>query len=176
MAKYKLIQNGVLDQERGAHIPNDTDNMDWVEYLAWVDDGNTVDPMDVEPLSVTKENAKNEIDQVAGQARNRYITSVAGQEATYLTKYDEAKAYKDAGYPVIGDPNEYPHLSSEAGYTSQTEQQVADTIIATRDSWITLSSQIEGARMGGKKDIDDAVDVTGIDSAKAITKATLDGI
>jgi hypothetical protein len=44
MAKYKISGEGVIDTTRGAHIPNDTANRDWVEYLQWVDEGNTADP------------------------------------------------------------------------------------------------------------------------------------
>lgn len=45
MAKYKLLPDGyILEQERQMIIPPDTANMDYVEYLAWVDDGNTPDP------------------------------------------------------------------------------------------------------------------------------------
>jgi len=41
--KYKLEANGVKNNETGAIIPNSTENRDWVEYLAWVADGNTPD-------------------------------------------------------------------------------------------------------------------------------------
>lgn len=45
MAKYKLLLGDyVLDQDRQCIIPPDTGNRDYVEYLAWVDDGNTPDP------------------------------------------------------------------------------------------------------------------------------------
>lgn len=47
MAKYKLTENGVLDTETGASIPNDPGNRHWNEYLTWVSEGNTADPMDV---------------------------------------------------------------------------------------------------------------------------------
>jgi hypothetical protein len=49
MAKYKSLPDGyVLDQEREWIIPPDTANMDYVEYLQWVDDGNTPDPYQTE--------------------------------------------------------------------------------------------------------------------------------
>lgn len=43
MAKYKLIQNGVVDTETGAHIPNAPGNRHWAEYLEWAQT-NTADP------------------------------------------------------------------------------------------------------------------------------------
>jgi len=45
MVKYKLLKDGyIFDQERGWIIPPDLSNIDYVEYLAWIDDGNTPDP------------------------------------------------------------------------------------------------------------------------------------
>ena len=120
--------------------------------------------------------AKKKIDNAAGRARARYITTVGGQEAVYLTKYDEAVAYKAAGYPAIGSPNEYLHLTSEANATGQTAQQVADLVLATREAWYLLSAQIEGERLGGKKNVDDAVDEAGVDTARDNAITTLDAI
>ena len=42
MAKYKISGTGVVDTTRGAHIPNDTGNRDWQEYLVWAADGTNV--------------------------------------------------------------------------------------------------------------------------------------
>ncbi len=47
MAKYKLQENGVLDTETSANIPDSMGNRHWVEYQEWLTDGNTPDPMDV---------------------------------------------------------------------------------------------------------------------------------
>ena len=50
MAKYKLTENGVLDQETGASIPNDAGNRHWQEYQVWLTQGsplNTPDSADV---------------------------------------------------------------------------------------------------------------------------------
>lgn len=45
MAKYKLLNDDrIYDQENNLIIPADLSNMDYIEYLAWVDDGNTPDP------------------------------------------------------------------------------------------------------------------------------------
>jgi hypothetical protein len=35
-----------IQRSDGAIIPSDPDNIDYVEYLAWVADGNTADPAD----------------------------------------------------------------------------------------------------------------------------------
>jgi len=43
MTKYRLANCGVFDQERNCHIPDCDDNVDWMEYQAWLADGNTPD-------------------------------------------------------------------------------------------------------------------------------------
>ena len=56
MAKYKLQTpgspvTGVIDTDRGAHIPADPANRDWQDYLAWLAEPgsptNVPDPADV---------------------------------------------------------------------------------------------------------------------------------
>lgn len=45
MNKYKLTDNGVLDQETGMSIPNAEGNRHWKEYQQWLAEGNTPDPI-----------------------------------------------------------------------------------------------------------------------------------
>lgn len=44
MAKYKLLQNGVLDKENNMFIPNDPANRHWQEYQQWLLEGNNPEP------------------------------------------------------------------------------------------------------------------------------------
>ena len=53
--KYKLTENGVLDTETGAHIPNAEGNRHWQEYQDWLAEGNTPDPADPPPPPPTNE-------------------------------------------------------------------------------------------------------------------------
>ncbi len=47
MAKYKLMESGVLDTETFANIPDSMGNRHWVEYQKWLGKGNTPDPADI---------------------------------------------------------------------------------------------------------------------------------
>ena len=38
---YKLIENGVINLDTGAFIPEHKDNSDWVKYQAWLKNGNS---------------------------------------------------------------------------------------------------------------------------------------
>ena len=49
MAKYQLLDTGVYDTERGASIPEDMGNHDWVVYQQWLTDGGVPDPIYVPP-------------------------------------------------------------------------------------------------------------------------------
>jgi hypothetical protein len=53
MAEYQLTAStSVIRAEDGACIPNDPANRDWVEYQAWLEDGNEPDPyLPPEPVS-----------------------------------------------------------------------------------------------------------------------------
>jgi hypothetical protein len=46
MADYRLtaVATAVIRASDGASIPSDPDNRDWVEYQAWLAQGNTPDP------------------------------------------------------------------------------------------------------------------------------------
>lgn len=47
---YKLLQSGSIRRlSDDAHIPTDESNLDYLEYLAWIGEGNTPDPAD--PIS-----------------------------------------------------------------------------------------------------------------------------
>ena len=93
--------------------------------------------------------AADEIDNAAGRARLRYLTSVPGQDATYTAKYQQALAYVAAGYPA--DMTAFPWIAQEALRTGQTAQAAANTIKSTGDAWaLVIGPRIEGLRIGGK--------------------------
>lgn len=44
---YKIVNPSVVSRSDGAQIPADPNNADYVEYLAWVGQGNTPAPADI---------------------------------------------------------------------------------------------------------------------------------
>lgn len=97
MAKYKISGDGVLDTERGAKIPNDSNNRDWREYLAWVADGtNVADPEFTQQelddnawavLRVERDRLLNSTDFMMTQ--DFYANKMTAQEQTDVTTYRE---------------------------------------------------------------------------------------
>lgn len=65
MAKYKISGDGVVDTERGAKIPNNPNNGDWQDYLAWVADGNTPDP-EFTQAEIDNKVLRDEINELKG--------------------------------------------------------------------------------------------------------------
>lgn len=116
-----------------------------------------------EPLVLAIERALAAIDQAAGAARGRYLTTCAGQEGTYQSKAACADAYRAAGYPE--DTTPYPWISAEAAALGLSPQACADAIIAQRDAWVAIGVVIEAQRMAAKsgiRNVDTSSDVNTI--------------
>lgn len=133
-------------------------------------------PIAVDPppptLAEVQAAAHAAIDGEAGAARARYITVAPGQEATYMLKESQARAYKAAGYPVAAVAD-YPMVQAEAAAvygaapTAAEIQSACDTVIAQADAWIAKAAQIEQSRISGKRAVSAAVDVAGVAAASA---------
>jgi hypothetical protein len=124
-----------------------------------------------ELMAAAQADALSAIDASAGAARARYITVAPGQEAVYVAKESQARAFKAAGYPagVAG----YPMVLAEAQAingdtpTAAQIQAAADGVIAQADAWIGIAAQIERARIGGKRAVTAALDVAAVSAARA---------
>lgn len=130
------------------------------------------------PLPEIQAQAHASIDTEAGAARARYITVAPGQEATYILKESQSRAYKAAGYPsaaVVG----YLMVNAEARAINGPApdatqiQSAADGIIAQADAWIAKAAEIERARIAGKRAVSAAADVTAAETARAAAVAEL---
>lgn len=108
-------------------------------------------PVDVELL---RAQAINHIDYLVGKWRSRIITSVPGQEATYLEKKREAMDYTSriADGQTITE-GMYPMLEAEIGITGETLADVAGTVKAKAEQWSSLSARFERERLKAKQDI-----------------------
>lgn len=91
------------------------------------------------------------VDQGAGWFRTLFITDVPGQEMTYVRKEKEGRSF------LAGEPGPWPMLAAEAGTTGQEIAALAATVVAQADQIIALGALIEGARMGAKKAVREAL-------------------
>jgi hypothetical protein len=67
MTEYKLTDDGVLKNGR-LNIPNDPGNRHWLDYLSWLEDGNTPDPQDRLPAPPVRPlNAEELFDMLKGK-------------------------------------------------------------------------------------------------------------
>lgn len=125
----------------------------------------------VPTLDELKAAAHIRIDRLAGKVRLNYITDVPGQQATYLSKLEDALAYVAAGYPEDATP--YIWMQAESAATGATPAQVADLAIATGEAWRSVGAAIEGARQGAKLAVNNANDAETITAAEATFKAAM---
>lgn len=118
------------------------------------------------PLAAAKFYALRDIDEAAGRARLRFITDVPGQQAVYIVKLEQAKAYT-AAVALDAQATVPPYIASEATATGQTAQQVAANVLALAAVWNEqVGPAIEGARMGGKAAVTDADDLAAVEDAR----------
>jgi hypothetical protein len=101
-----------------------------------------------DPLPLAKIDGAALINQAAGEARTRYITSLPSQDATYQMKLDDSYAFLSAGSP---EPNldSYPFVAAEADANNSTGEQAAELVIATYNQWRQLAATIENIRRKG---------------------------
>jgi len=118
--------------------------------------------------------AKLFIDMKAGEARERFITVASGQEMTYQEKSEQAADFAAAAYPA--DTSNYPFIQAEMEATGKTKEQTADDILAQRTAWIAVGATIEKHRLGGKKQIDEAITTDDISTIVDDTVALLDAV
>lgn len=125
-------------------------------------------------LADARARALRDIDVAAAAARGRHATTAAGQDGVYQIKADQAQAWLTAGQPEDASP--WALLTVEAAARGMTVPALVAEIIATRDAWIAILAQIEGARMAGKDAVRAASAVAVIDAARAVALSTLKGI
>jgi hypothetical protein len=120
-------------------------------------------------LAATKFHALRVIDVLAGEARTRYITDVPGQQAVYIKKLEEARAYLLFG-PTFAAGTPGPHLVAEAAALGITAAVLAQNVETLGTYWQnTISPAIEAARIQGKAAVNAATTNSAV--AAALTAA-----
>lgn len=129
-------------------------------------------------LADAKDSAAAAIDTQAGATRSKYITTTSGQSETYISKANDAAAYKAAGYPFASVAN-YPWVQAEAkaingaAPTAAQAQAAADGILSAQAAWITLGAAIEQARRAGGVAVAAASTVAAVQAAEVAAIAAL---
>ena len=115
----------------------------------------------IESLDEVKQQAILDIDNLAGYTRQRYITSIPGQDAVYAKKLEEAQEYLSTG--VVG-----PYLTIEAATVNKDVATVANDIVDKATIWSTqIGHQIEGIRRKNKILVQEADTVEKVYMVKA---------
>lgn len=146
--------------------------------LSAIPSTDTILPYPPPLLSDVQTAAYSAIDAQAGITRAKYITTVAGQSETYISKAADAAAYKAAAYPFASLIN-YPWVQAEAvainGATPTAAQvkAAADGILAAQAAWIALGASIEQARRAGAEVIKLATTVAAVQAAQSASVAAL---
>jgi len=135
-------------------------------------------PVPVPNVAIERISAHAAIDAQAGTTRRKYITDATGQDATYLQKAAEAKAYVAAGYPsasIASYPMVRAMARSKYGPTPSAAQcqLAADYIIATEAAWVQKGADIEEARLAGKDAVTAALTVADVQTAQTAAIAAL---
>lgn len=117
--------------------------------------------------------ALNRVDQIAGQARLRYITSVPGQAETYAKKEEQARAWASAAFWGAAPS----FIAAEAAALGVSAQSVAEEVISLADFWANVKGpQIEATRRKWKVSIEAATTVLQVDQMVESAKAELDAL
>lgn len=122
------------------------------------------------PLTTAAEWAIGKINALAGQVRRLYVTDIPGQEAIYLMKQQEAKAWVASADP---DPAQFPLISAEVGITGSDADQVAQVYLNLAGLYLQAAAQLETARLGHIAMIEAATTGAEIDAALAQFQALI---
>lgn len=110
------------------------------------------------------------VDELAGSARLRYITSVPGQAETYQKKEQQARDWAASGF--AGDPPSF--IAAEAEALGRDPQAIATEVIGLADYWGNVKGpQIEASRRKSKVAIETAENSSEIDGIVAQARAEL---
>ncbi len=125
-------------------------------------------------LAALRWQAHQDIDRTAGEARLRYITDVPGQQAVYMTKLEEARAYA-AAYALDNGTPVPPYLAAESAAMGDAAIETAQMVLGLAAQWNgVVGPAIEAARVAGKAAVTAATTAQDIEAARAAAVAALE--
>lgn len=111
-----------------------------------IGEGGEERPVDPGEIDVIEADLHAMIDRQAGEVRCQFITDVPGQQAAYLDKERQARAFL-AGE---GEAADLGRIIAEAAARGISETAMAQMIVETADHWRAIDTAIEAARIGAK--------------------------
>lgn len=120
-------------------------------------------------LNASKRAGHAQLAEAVSQTRARFVTSIPGQEMTYIEKERQALAFLAAATepdPALpADAAAYAFVFQEVGITGQSAHQVAQVIAFMAAQWRVIGPQIERQRLIASAAIDAAETSEQIDAA-----------
>lgn len=141
----------------------------WARYWSNI----TKEWVDHRKLADIKAAAASVVDDLAGRARLRYITSVPGQAETYQKKEQQAREWSAASF--FGEPPSF--IAAEAVALGQDPTELAREVIGLADYWSNIKGpEIEASRRKWKRAIESANDAIAVDQLAALARAELEAL
>lgn len=106
-----------------------------------------------------KHEAKLEIDLIAEDVRQRFITSGAGMMLVYEQKRAEAERHAaEVAANKTPDPADFPFMNKRATRKGVSLAVIESEWLTKSAGWVVVAAQIEDLREGAKDDIDAVAD------------------
>ncbi|WP_420343956.1 hypothetical protein [Paenirhodobacter sp.] len=150
--------------------PGDWAVWDWATH-AWSDPRDAA--WHAARLAEARAAALAQITALRGAARLAYITDIPGQEAIYIAKLEEARAWLAAVDPDIAD---YPLIGSEVGVTAPTPYEVAQVFLNLNALWVQVAAAIDGGCFAAEAAVQAATAPEDVAAIIAALSAQLGGI
>jgi hypothetical protein len=155
----------------GLSIPAEAGNRHYEAVLAWVAQGNHIEPHAAPDLAVTKAYYLKRIDQDAEACRLRFVTGGSGMAMTYQEKLAQARHVDGLGEAAAaalsGSEREaqFPTLAASIGLEAETLWACAQLVLQRYGQFVAVSMAIERTRLTAKLAVNDAKSVDAVKAA-----------
>lgn len=124
-------------------------------------------------LDEVKTDACRRIDEAAGRARSRLMSSGAGIEIEYRQAAEAVMAWRQAGSPEDAAPSE---VTADADYRGVSPNEAARDIADRAEISAAAIRRIRQARLSGKRDVNRATTAREVASARYEAEQSLEQI